>query len=196
MNASNGSLHLVGNIFDSTRLLFGDAYTDAVKPYLCSKKGSDKFWNILTFNCHVHKLFDGGLFGLRPLQVTVSGDGEPESYRTHFSAHWMPQTAIVSNEEDIIPDEETMKAMILETPDYKHKKKQMICSHRSDGSPVLEGDRYSIKFDKFEDARFMFAMLNYRWAVGVMRCLVGAAGLSEKQYDPDNDQDDSAYAFT
>lgn len=138
----------------------------------------------MPLNSYLHYLFDKGLKGFRPINITkATDDNGRECFLVHFSIHDVPRTSSGPTEIIEAPDDTSIDEIMAGHAEYESIKANLSEYHVITGQKISEGDRFSIRHEKYEQASNMFAMLQFRWAVSVIQCLVGAAGLSEDEYD-------------
>lgn len=144
---------------------------------------ADHDWNLITLNPYLHRLWDNGYFGLKPLGVSQDEYG----FHVRIQLIWFFQNDVERQSTQFTRTE--YERMFQKTP-YKSRFtgiRELNCrTHRE----LQNGQVVSISFDAefFEEADRMLFMFKIRWAASKIQFMAGGAGLDLD--DPFNEDED------
>ena len=132
-------------------------------------------------NPYLHRLFDQGSFGLKPVGLEERSDGK---WVMAVRIFWFDST-ISSPSEATEPSEISIRDMFVRSNDNK---RHNVVEHDAASHLIIHsGDEFKIILDNEDEADKMMDALKLRWAVGEICAMAGGAG---RPYD-DPDYDDS-----
>lgn len=143
---------------------------------------ADLAWNMLCLNPYLHRLFDRGYFGLKPVGVTAGP--KQGTWEVQFQIFWFDPTYSTPSAE-VEPSEENIHKMFI--PSTQRKPENVVEHHALTHRVVQSGETFTVVFADKDEAEKMRDALALRWAVGEICAMAGGAG---RPYDDPEYEDD------
>ncbi|ATY60918.1 Galactose-binding domain [Cordyceps militaris] len=186
INAADDHVSFFSMIVPHLTTMFGETFANRLADLLGSRGASDEPWNILTLDASLHRLFDKGLIGFRPDKITKTIRDGDVTFNVHLSIHWLWKTQLQFRHK-VAPTSRTVDMMQAMTPDYQLHRKKYGIHHKMTDKRIHDGTLVSIEQYSLEDAQKMYDCLGMSWAMRMILCLAGGAGVPT--CDPKDDDD-------
>lgn len=193
------ALQHLHNLWEVVECLFAadTVFLNRLKSYFGPDRTSDFAWNMITLNKYLHDLWDKCYFGLHPLGC-FWGSGDLAAKRfVHVQFVWFFQnrhTPLSRNQ----PHSDTVASIqasftaedveAMYTPSHDQEKWQGIGdNYVLSGRPIKTGDIIKIRCPKPDEEVKMMDMFKFRWALGKVQFLAGAAGVDFDEFENPDD---------
>lgn len=133
-------------------------------------------------NPYLHRLFDRGYFGLKPIGVVLGA--QQGTWEVQFQIFWFDATYSTPSAK-IVPSGENIDKMFI--PSTERRPKNVVEHHALNHRVVQSGEAFTVVCSGKEYARNMRDALALRWAVGEICAMAGGAG---RPYDDPEYKDD------
>lgn len=160
--------------------IFGKALSKKLRDLFKDVGSADATWNMICMNPYLHRLFDQGNFGLKPISLKEA-DG---NWKLTFQIFWFEETASRPSEASGIK----VRDMFIRSGANQF---QNVVEHRATNNLVIQsGDEFHIIISQKADAEKMLEAFRLRWAVGEICAMAGGAGrpYDDSTYKDDEDQ--------
>ncbi len=166
--------------------MFGERFTSRLKGLLGSTVSSDESWNMLTLNVYVHRLYDAGLIGFRPIKITEGKDDLGISFfQVHLAIHWLGKSKLrMQYGNEVEPIRLVHMAALRE--DFKANRGDYDVLNTVTRKHVSDGQEAVVRHYYLENATKMYDCLAFSWAMRMMLFLAGGAGTPDG--DPKSDE--------
>ncbi|KAJ3474120.1 hypothetical protein NLG97_g9982 [Lecanicillium saksenae] len=183
INATVEGVQFFQGLLTCITIMFGPAFAQRISTLLGSRVSSDKVWNVITLDVYIHRLYDTGLIGFRPIRVVEATRGDDSGFEVQFSLHWFGRTRIQALV-DFMPTTQTLRHMATLRDNFRKDEMKYRVFNAITGNRVAEGAVESVFFLNLMEAQNMFDCLTMSW---VMRTIYFGAGASGETKNPRDD---------
>lgn len=166
-------------------IMFGATFTQRLQSLVGSPGSSDKSWNILTLDAYLHRLYEMGLVGFRPRQISYVKVGGMFYPHVHFTIHWIGKTKMQLSKA-VMPGRVSLASMIQPLEEFHNNRKLYHIFDCVKGTRIPEGAEVRVLHSTVEQAQMMHDCLTMSWAIRMIMYLAGGAGTPDG--DPSSDE--------